>query len=172
MGVKWLVDLWSESIGESEWISSYVLNEHEALGVGDDLGSVQGLLQVINESLLVTGELGDLGSLQDTASLDTLVLQAGQASREDSLANQGDGHTEVKSVDGGPLAGTLLASGVKDLLNDGDTVVIIEAEDVTSDLDKEGVKNTAVPLLEDITHLSVGHAETTLHNVVDLIQGQ
>ena len=38
---------------------SYLLHQHEALGVRDDLGGIQSLLKVLEELLLVTLELGD-----------------------------------------------------------------------------------------------------------------
>jgi hypothetical protein len=50
-----------------------VLDEHEALGVGDNLGCIQGLLQVFEELLPVTSELGGWAS-QNRRSLYTLLL--------------------------------------------------------------------------------------------------
>lgn len=144
-----------------------LLDEHEALGVGDDLRGVEGLLQVIDESLLVTFELGS-GATKDGAGTGTVVLESTQAAGEDSLANEGDGHAEVKGVDGGPLAGTLLAGLVKDLLDERSSVVVVVVEDVTGDFDQEGVKDTSVPLAEDITNLLGGEAETALEEVIGL----
>ena len=43
---------------------TYVLHEHEALGVRDDLGGVKGLLKVVDELLLVTREVGG-GALEE-----------------------------------------------------------------------------------------------------------
>lgn len=146
---------------------TYVLDEHEALGVGDNLGSVQGLLKVVDESLLVALELRSR-TAQDAAGAATLILESTEAAREDSLADQGDGHAEVQSVDGGPLAGTLLASLVEDLVNKGSAIVVVVVEDITSDLDQEGVKNTAVPLGENITNLLGGETDTALEDIVGL----
>ena len=146
---------------------TYVLHEHEALGVRDDLGGVKGLLKVVDELLLVTREVG-AGALEELGGTATLLLEGRQAAREDRLADEGDGHAEVESVDGGPLTGTLLASRVHDLLEKRRTVLVVEVENVTGDLNKEGVKDTLVPLGEDITHLLVGETKTTLHDVVGL----
>ena len=147
---------------------TYGLHEHEALGVGDDLGGIQGLLEVIDESLLVTGEFRNSGALEKAAGTDTLVLEGRQAAREDSLADQSDGHAKVEGVDGGPLAGTLLTSLVEDLLNEGSTIVVVEVKDVTGDLDEERVQNTLVPLGEHIGDLLGGETKTTLEDVVGL----
>lgn len=147
---------------------TYLLDEHEALGVGDDLGGVQGLLEVIDESLLVTGELGGR-AVEKAAGTDTLVLEGRQAAREDSLADQSDGHAKVKGVDGSPLAGTLLTSLVEDLLDEGSAVVVVEVKDVTGDLNQERVQNTLVPLGEHIGNLLGGETQTTLEDVVGLL---
>jgi hypothetical protein len=146
---------------------SYLLDEHEALGVGDNLGGVKGLLEVVDKGILVTLKLGGRAG-EDGAGLHTLILKSRETAREDSFADQGDGHTKVKSVDGSPLAGTLLASLVKDLLNKRSAIVVVVVEDITGDLDKEGVENTSVPLGENITDLLVGELETALQNVVGL----
>ena len=65
-------------------------HEHEALGVGVDLGSVEGLLEVIDELLLVTLESFLLGASDDLAGTCTLILNRRQATSKDSLADQGD----------------------------------------------------------------------------------
>lgn len=146
---------------------TYGLHEHEALGVGDDLGGVKGLLKVGDELLLVTGEVGG-GALELLAGADTLSLEGRKAAREDSLADESHGLAEVKSVDGGPLAGTLLASRVEDLLEEGSAILVVVVHDVAGDLNEERVKHALVPLSEDITDLLVGQANTTLEDVVGL----
>ena len=150
---------------------TYVLHEHEALGVRDDLGGVKGLLKVVDELLLVTREVGG-GALEELGGTATLLLEGGKAAGEDRLADESDGHAEVESVDGGPLTGTLLAGRVHDLLEKRRTVLIVVVEDVTGNLNKEGVEDTLVPLGEDVTHLLVAHAETTLHHIVGLEDSQ
>lgn len=146
---------------------SYVLDEHEALGIGDDLGGIQSLLEVIDEGSLITLELGG-GAAENRGGTGTLILESGQAAREDSLANQSDGHAKVKSVNGGPLAGTLLAGLVKDLLNEGSAIVVVIVENIAGDLNEERVQNTSVPLGENVTNLLGGETETTLKDVVSL----
>ena len=144
-----------------------VLDQHEALSIRNDLGGVESLLEVVDESLLVAREAG-AGSVEKTSGTTALSLERGQAAGEDGLTNQSDGHTEVESVDGSPLAGTLLTSRVHNLLDNGDTVVVVLVHDVAGDLDQEGVEDTGVPLGEDITNLLVAKAKTALHDVVGL----
>ena len=112
-------------------------HEHEALGVRDDLGRVQGLLEVVNELLLVALELLDLRSAEHLGRRDALVPDGRQASREDGLANERDRHAKVKGVDGSPLARALLSSGIENLLDQGLAIVVVETQDISGDLDQE-----------------------------------
>lgn len=144
-----------------------VLDQHETLSVGDDLGGVESLLEVVDESLLVSSE-ARAGSVKETSGTATLSLERGQAASEDGLSDESDGHAEVESVDGGPLAGTLLTSRVHDLLDNGNTIVVVLVHDVAGDLDQERVEDATVPLSEDITDLLVAETETALHDVVGL----
>lgn len=145
-----------------------LLDEHETLGVGDDLGSIETLLQVLDESLLVTSELSNGSAAEDGAGADTLILEGTQATGEDRLANESDGHAQVKGVDGGPLAGTLLAGLVKDFFDKRSAVVVVVVEDITGDLNQERVEDTIVPLGEDIADLPGGEAKTALKEVIRL----
>lgn len=143
-------------------------DEHEALGVRNDLGGVKGLLKLVNELLLVAGELDGLGAAENLGGSLSLLLEGREASGKDSLTNQSNGHTEIKSVDSGPLTGTLLASSIRDLLNERGSGTIVVLEDVSGDLDEERVEDTVVPLGKDITNLLVGEAGTSLHDIVSL----
>ena len=137
------------------------------MSVRDDLGGIQCLLEVLKELLSVAIELRS-GARENLGSTNTLVLDGAQASCEDSLTDEGDGHTKVESVDGGPLASTFLTSRVENLLNEWLSVVVVEAKDITSDLDQERVQDALVPFLEDIGHLRIAHAQTSLHDIVRL----
>lgn len=121
-----------------------VLDEHEALCVGDDLGGVEGLLEVVDKLLLVTVEFGDIWSFEDAGCADTFGLERGEAASEDlvgslveyteprerlttySLTDQSDGHAEIEGIDGSPLSGTFLASRVQNLLNERSSIIIVE----------------------------------------------
>ena len=149
-------------------VNGGLAHEHEALGVRDDLGGVKTLLEVVNELLLVAVEGLTLGGGDDLAGADTLLLEGRQATSEDGLADQGDGHALVQGIDGGPLSGTLLAGGVEDLLDNGGSVVVVLAENVTSDLDQERVEDTVLPLGEDVGNLLLVETETSLKDVVGL----
>lgn len=76
--------------------------------------------------------------------------------------------TEVESVDGRPLAGALLAGDVGDLCDEGHAVVVVEAEDVSGDLDEERVEDALVPLFEHVRDLGLLHPEALLHDLVRL----
>src|SRR4051812_22361512 len=98
--------------------STHLLHQHEALSIRDDLGGIEGLLEVVKELVLVALEgVGAANKLELGRCLDTLVLDARQAAGQHSLGDEGDGHAQVKGVHSSPLAGTLLASLVEDLLD-------------------------------------------------------
>lgn len=120
--------------------------QDESLGVRDDLGGVKGLLEVIDELLLVAGEGLSFRAGEGLGSSDSFILDGGQASRENGFTDQSDGATQVEGVDGGPLSGTLLTGLVEDLGDNGLSIVVLLSEDVSSDLDQERVKNALVPL--------------------------
>lgn len=143
-------------------------HEHEALGVRDDLGGVKSLLKVVNELLLVTLECLLGGTGDDLGGPDSLVLNGREASGEDGLTDKGNGHTVVEGVNGSPLTGTLLAGLVKDLSDHGDTVSVLELENVSGDLNEERVEDTAVPLVKDASNLVLIELKTSLEDVVGL----
>lgn len=71
-------------------VTSSLTHEHEALGVGDDLGGVKSLLEVIDELLLVTTEWLLLRTGDNLGGTDTLVLDGRQATGENGLTDEGD----------------------------------------------------------------------------------
>lgn len=147
--------------------NTYTAHEHEALSVGDDLRSIQGLLQVIDKGLLITIELGR-GAGQKAGSAHTLRLDGAEAAGKDSLTNEGDRKAQVERVDGSPLACALLASLVEDLLDKRLPVIIIELENVASNLDQEGVQDALVPLVKDVANLRGRKAKTALQEIICL----
>ena len=78
------------------------------------------------------------------------------------------GNTSIESSNSSPLASTLLTSLIQDLGDHGLTIVILELEDVGGDLNQEGIKDTLVPLGEDIGNLILGRTQTALEDVVCL----
>jgi hypothetical protein len=77
--------------------------------------------------------------------------------------------TEVKGRDGGPLSGTLLASGVNNEINNVlSSLIILLTEDVGSDLNEEGVKVALVPLVKDDSKLVVAQTKEVLEQLVSL----
>ena len=76
--------------------------------------------------------------------------------------------TSIQGSNSSPFTGTLLSSRVEDLVNHGFTIVVPELEDVGGDLDQEGVKDTLVPLREDVRDLVVGEIKTVPEDGVGL----
>jgi len=162
-------------------------HEHESLCVGDDLGGVESLFEVINELLLVAVEDLFLRTRYDFASADTLLLEGRQTPGENGLSDQGNyrrvsdyqevevslgfrptWNTGIEGSNSGPFTGTLLPSGVENLINHGFTIVILELEDVCGDVNQERVKDTLIPLEEDIRDLIVLEIETVPEDVIGL----
>ena len=71
-------------------IFSGLTHEHESLGVGDDLGGVEGLFKVIYELFLVAAEGLFLRTSDDFTGTNALFFQGRQAPGEDGLPDQGD----------------------------------------------------------------------------------
>lgn len=77
-------------------------------------------------------------------------------------------HAGIESRHCCPLASALLTCLVEDLGDHGLAVLVVELEDVRGDLDQEGVKDTLVPLGENVCDLILRAAETALEDVVGL----
>lgn len=121
-------------------------HEHESLSIRDDLGGVKSLFEVIDELLLVALEGVSSRGGDELGSSGSLLLEGRKTSGKDGLTDEGDGHTLVEGVNGGPLSGTLLSGGVENLLNHGSTVSVVESEDISGNLDQERVEDTILPL--------------------------
>jgi hypothetical protein len=65
-------------------------HEHESLSVGNDLGRVESLFEVIDELLLVAVEDLLLRTRDNFAGADALLLERRQTPSEDGLSDQGD----------------------------------------------------------------------------------
>ena len=74
--------------------------------------------------------------------------------------------SSVQRSDSGPLSGTLLASLVQNLGDDGLAIIVLEFKNVGSDVDEERVKNTLVPLQDDIGNLVFFQTKTTFEDIV------
>ena len=89
--------------------------EHEALGVADDLGGEKRLADVLDEGLLVAGDF-HFGTGQDLGGFGAVILHGAEAARVNRFADEGDGHAEIERADAGPFAGALLAGGIENLV--------------------------------------------------------
>ena len=127
------------------------------------------MLEVIKELLLVTLELAlSANELKNLRGLGTLLLDGRKTTGKDCLSDQGNWHAEIKSVDGGPLSGTLLSSRIHNFLEERSSVIVVEVHDIAGNFDQERVENTLVPSRENIANLLVWHSESTLHDIVGL----
>lgn len=142
-------------------------DEHETLSVGDNLGGVESLLKLVDKLLLVASER-ERRARKNLGSSNTLILNGRESSGENSLTNKSNGGGQVKCVDSSPLTSTLLAGGIKNLLHERSSIVIVEVEDITGNLNQEGVQNTLIPLGKDVGDLLVSKAGTSLEQVVRL----
>ncbi len=79
-----------------------------------------------------------------------------------------DRRAEVQGVLRGPLARTLLSSGIHDVVNQFTTLalIILLAEDHRGDLDQERVEFALVPLGEGISKFGVAQPKHTLEDVI------
>ena len=140
-------------------------HQHVALGVGDDLGRVQRVADVVDEGLFITVESGG-GTAQNGRGGYPFLLEGRQETGKDRLADEGEGDAHVQGGGGGPLAGPLLAGGVEDFFHQRLAVLVFEGQDVAGDLDEVRVELPLVPLAEDGAHLVGGHAQALFHQVV------
>ena len=84
----------------------------EPLRVGDDLGRVQRVLEVLGERLRAGAGRGRPG--EPLGGGYALLLQRAQRPGEHRLGDPGQRDAELERVLGGPAAGALLLGGVED----------------------------------------------------------
>ena len=65
-------------------------HEHEALSIRDNLGSIKGLFEVVDELLLVAVEWLFLRTRDDLACANAFLFKRGQTPSEYGLSDQGD----------------------------------------------------------------------------------
>jgi hypothetical protein len=92
-------------------------DEHKALSVRDDLGSIQSLLQVGEELGLVTREVWSW-TRADLGGFDALVLFGRETTSKDSFTDKSHGLAEIQSIHSSPLASSLLAGFVENLFQE------------------------------------------------------
>ncbi len=121
-----------------------------------------------HHGLLVGGVDLARGAGEHLAGGDALIFQRGDAAGIDRLGDEGDGHAHFHGVHHGPLASTLLAGGVEDLVHQVGAAGFLVAKDVAGDLDQVAIEHALVPVGKDIVDLVVGHAEAFVHQLVGL----
>lgn len=99
------------------------------------------LSYAFNHGLLVTRVPGvGIRPCQSVGGDHPLLLESGEASCEDSLADERHRHPLLESLDPRPLSGAFLASLVHDLFEKRRAVVVFELEDIRSNLNQERVE--------------------------------
>ncbi len=127
---------------------------HEPLGVGDQLGGVDRIFDVLDGQLRIHV---DRGAGEHVVGSAAGVHEGGHHPRSDGF---GDEHHRLAQLHGGddrPLAGALLAGGVEDDVDHGRAVVVGGGQDLGGDLDQVGLEAALVPAGEDLGHLGGSH---------------
>mmetsp|Transcript_2797 Transcript_2797/g.6129 ORF Transcript_2797/g.6129 Transcript_2797/m.6129 type:complete len:471 (-) Transcript_2797:146-1558(-) len=149
------------------------LDDVHALGVAADLGGVQRLAHVVHQLGLVdTGDGGGLLQTQLAKHLrcgHTLALECTHVAAVQGGGDGGGGHGQVSGLLDGPLACSLAAGLVHDLVDqEAGPLVILLAQDDGGDLHQEALQLPLVPLGEGGSQLLVGEAAQGLEDVVGL----
>lgn len=111
-------------------------HQHEALGIADDLRAVERVLDAIQVFLDVRHAGLAAGSFQHATGRNALILQSGEAAREDGLADQCDGHAVLQRRYRCPFARALLASCVAYAIQQI-SLAVLEVQYIPCDLDEE-----------------------------------
>ncbi len=140
------------------FLGPHGLDEVETLGVADDLGGVEGVVDLLDEFLLVGGDVdgraGELG-----AGGDALLLLAGEDAGLDGGVDGADDDGVFGGVEQGPLAGAFLAGFIDDEFDDGLAGFgVFLLQSLAGDLDEVAEEVALVPLVEDGGHLVGGEA--------------
>ena len=139
-------------------LGTHGLNEVETLGVADDLGGVEGVVDFFDQFLLIGGDVdgraGELG-----AGGDALFLLAGEDAGLDGGVDGADDDGVFGGVEQGPLAGAFLAGFIDDEFDDGLAGFgVFLLQSLAGDLDEVAKEVALVPLVEDGGHLVGGEA--------------
>lgn len=143
-------------------------HEYEALRARDEEGRVHGVAHVVNELLFVALELVDGGSLEDVRSEHAVLLLRRQAATEHGLSDERHGNAQIQRVNARPLARTLLARSVQDVVYDVLAFLVLFRENRCRDLHQIRVQVALVPIVEDFRHLVVREAQHVLQQIVCL----
>ena len=140
----------------------------ESLGVGDDLGGVEGGLDVVDEGLAVGGGRAEVARRQ-AARGDALIGGARQGAGEHGLGDTGRRDAQVECGLHGPATGALLTRGVDDDVDQRLAGLVVDlAEDLRGDLDQVALEFGGVPVTEDVGDLRDRHVQGLAHEVVGL----
>lgn len=105
------------------------------MSVRNDLAREDSITNVVDDGLLVTSESFGGWARQNRRGLDTLVLLSRQAASKYGLTDQSNGHASIEGGFDGPLAGTLLTSGIQNRINNvALAFFVLLVEDITSNL--------------------------------------
>jgi hypothetical protein len=82
-------------------------HEHKPLGIRDEFGGIERLLQFIDKGLFVALETDVGGTLEGLGGADAFVADGGEAACKNGFADEGYWLAEVEGVDCGPFSGAL-----------------------------------------------------------------
>ena len=140
--------------------------QHVPLGVGNNLGCIEGLLHVVEAQGRAIERLTGAG--QNGRGAEAFLLQRGKETRKDGLADQRQRRPVVQRRHRRPLAGALLAGRVQDLVDQCIAPLVAEGQDVPRDFYQIGIQRPFVPAAKGLAHLIVVEPRTGLQEVTGL----
>ena len=151
---------------------STVLNLVQALSIGHDLGSEQGLAHVLDErGLVFSGQIDGLVRASQTffLSVFTQLTVRRQCTSEHGFTDSSHRRTKFQTSLHGPSTSTLHAGMIHDHVHERLAGLgILVVQNLSGDLDQVGVKVALVPFSEHVANLLGIHAESTAQNVIRL----
>ena len=130
----------------------------ETLSVADDLGGVEGVVDLLDELFLVGGDV-DLRAGELGAGGDALLFLAGKDAGLDGSVDGADDDGVFGGVEQRPLASAFLAGFIDDEFDDGLAGFgVFLLQGLAGDLDEVAEEVALVPLVEDRGHLVGGEA--------------
>src|SRR5262249_5549875 len=140
----------------------------EALGVGADLGRIEGMAQAIDER--TAGGARSRQALVELLRGPALWALRRDQTRVDRRGDGGNGDPEIERSLGRPLARALLARAIADLVDEepARSAVVRHTDDARSDLDEEGLELALVPGLEDLRDLRRTEPDRVAQEIVGL----
>jgi len=124
--------------------------QHITLCVGDNLGTVKCTAHIFDKGGAVAVDRLDGRPFKHLGCGNAFLFQRREAAREYRLPDECYRLAEIERTEDGPLTGTFLSGGVKDLIDNGLPIFIFLGKNMTRYLDEVTVKFAFVPIREDL----------------------